>query len=411
MSNAIRVENLSKRYSIGGQREAYGTLRDSIVSTVKAPLQSLRRRSIGTKTFWALRDVSFEVANGEVVGIIGHNGAGKTTVLKVLSLVTRPTTGRAVIHGRVGSLLEIGTGFHPELTGRENIFLNGAILGMTRAEIERKFEEIVEFADIARFLDSPVKRYSSGMNLRLAFSVAAHLEPEILLIDEVLAVGDAAFQRKCLGKMESVAGTGRTVIFVSHNMSAIQSLCNRALLLESGRLVDQGSPKRIIERHLSSQIEQAAIPLRERTDRSGTGSVRYTSLKIETGDGNGLVRSGSRLKLTLGYESEKPVRYPQFVVSIYDQKDIGIYLLHNELVGGLPEILPAEGSVSCLTAPINLTPGRCVVHLELLIGNVRSDHVPYAMHFDVAEDDAFGSGLMPPREWVLCLLDHEWWLN
>src|SRR5712691_3252284 len=223
---AIRVEGLGKRYRIG-ERERYRALRDTIADAIKAPLRRLRsgRPSLVDNTIWALRDVSLEVAPGEVFGVIGHNGAGKSTLLKILSRITAPSEGRAELRGRVGSLLEVGTGFHPELTGRENVYLNGAILGMRRSEVRRKFDDIVAFAEVEQFLDTPVKRYSSGMAVRLAFAVAAHLEPEILIVDEVLAVGDAAFQRKCLGKMESVGREGRTVLFVSHNMAAVTHLC------------------------------------------------------------------------------------------------------------------------------------------------------------------------------------------
>ncbi len=245
---AIRVENLSKRYRIGALQQRHDTLRDALVAAFN--VGTFERSNV--ETLWVLRDVSFEVQRGEVVGIIGRNGAGKTTLLKILSRITEPTSGRAEIHGRVGSLLEVGTGFHPELTGRENIYLNGAILGMKKAEIERKFDEIVAFAEIEKFLDTPVKRYSSGMYVRLAFAVAAHLEPEILLVDEVLAVGDAAFQKKCLGKMDDVTRGGRTVLFVSHNMGAVQHLCGRGLVLESGRIVFEGRTRGAVERYLSS---------------------------------------------------------------------------------------------------------------------------------------------------------------
>jgi len=240
---AIRVENLSKLYTIGARQERHDTIRDALASR-------LRRRTSSQPTdendLWALRDVSFDVHQGEVVGIIGRNGAGKSTLLKILSRITEPTSGRVMLHGRVASLLEVGTGFHPELTGRENIYLNGAILGMRRREIERKFDEIVAFAEIERFLGTPVKRYSSGMYVRLAFAVAAHLEPEILLVDEVLAVGDAQFQRKCLGKMEDVAHEGRTVLFVSHQMNAVQTLCRTCVLLEEGVLAEYDTTNRVI---------------------------------------------------------------------------------------------------------------------------------------------------------------------
>jgi lipopolysaccharide transport system ATP-binding protein len=252
---AIRVENLSKRYRIGGPQARYKTIRESLMDMAAAPVRRLRtlgQPSPDDETIWALKDVSFDVKRGEVVGIIGRNGAGKTTLLRILSRITEPTEGYAEIRGRVGSLLEVGTGFHPELTGRENIYLNGAILGMRRAEIDRKFDEIVAFSEIEKFLDTPVKRYSSGMYVRLAFSVAAHLEPEILLVDEVLAVGDAAFQKKCLGKMGDVASEGRTVLFVSHNMNSISQLCEQAALLEEGSLKTLGEARTTIHEYLTS---------------------------------------------------------------------------------------------------------------------------------------------------------------
>ena len=258
---ALRVEDLSKQYRIGGNREAYKTLRDTftdvVVSSFRRAGKLLRGRSrraaeLG-ETFWALKDVSFEIKRGEVVGIIGYNGAGKSTLLKILSRITEPTEGYADIYGRVGSLLEVGTGFHPELTGRENLYLNGAILGMKRAEIARKFDEIVAFAEIERFIDTPVKHYSSGMYMRLAFAVAAHLEPEILLVDEVLAVGDARFQKKCFNKMQDVGQQGRTVLFVSHNMPAITRLCQRAILLDGGRVLQDGPSHQVVSAYLNSE--------------------------------------------------------------------------------------------------------------------------------------------------------------
>jgi lipopolysaccharide transport system ATP-binding protein len=273
MSAAITAEGLSKRYRIGQLQAAYGTLRESLGRGA--------RRLVGTEApaereeIWALRDVSFRVDEGEVLGVIGRNGAGKSTLLKVLTRITTPTAGRAVIRGRVGSLLEVGTGFHPELTGRENIFLNGSILGMKRREIQRKLAEIIEFSGVEKFIDTPVKRYSSGMYVRLAFSVAAHLEPEILLVDEVLAVGDAEFQRRCLGRMEDLSGTGRTVLFVSHNMQAINQLCDRAILLEGGTIVEDGESSRVVTSYLQST--------------HGTGS-RRTWPDVETAPGDDLAK-------------------------------------------------------------------------------------------------------------------------
>ncbi|HEX7956508.1 MAG TPA: ABC transporter ATP-binding protein, partial [Pyrinomonadaceae bacterium] len=251
MSAIIRVEGLGKQYRIGARGASYDTLREALMGALRAPLRG-RGASGGEEIFWALKDVAFEVEPGEVLGIVGRNGAGKSTLLKVLSRITEPTEGRVELYGRVASLLEVGTGFHPELSGRENIFLNGAILGMRRAEIARKFDEIVAFAEIERFIDTPVKRYSSGMYVRLAFAVAAHLEPEILIIDEVLAVGDAAFQQKCLGKISSVARQGRTVLFVSHNMVAVKTMCTRALLLHGGRVADDGPPVRVVNGYLGA---------------------------------------------------------------------------------------------------------------------------------------------------------------
>jgi lipopolysaccharide transport system ATP-binding protein len=248
MSNiAIRVDHLSKLYHLGRAQQRHDTLRDALVSMFKRANVGTSERS---EDLWALKDVSFEVKAGEAIGIIGRNGAGKSTLLKVLSRITEPTSGRAEIHGRIASLLEVGTGFHPELTGRENIYLNGAILGMHRGEIERKFDQIVAFAEIERFLDTPVKRYSSGMYVRLAFAVAAHLEPEILLVDEVLAVGDAAFQKKCLGKMGDVAKEGRTILFVSHNMLAMQSLCQRVVWLDNGQVTKEGEAVQVVSDYL-----------------------------------------------------------------------------------------------------------------------------------------------------------------
>ncbi len=253
---AIQVENLGKAYKIGGPEIKYRTLRETIAENFKSTFRHLRTGTRAKETIWALRNVSFDVRQGQVLGVIGRNGAGKSTLLKLLARVAEPTEGRAVIHGRVGSLLEVGTGFHPELTGRENIYLNGAILGMKRAEIQRKFDEMVAFAEVEKFIDTPVKRYSSGMYLRLAFAVAAHLEPEILVVDEVLAVGDAEFQRKCLGKMSAVAHEGRTVLFVSHNMSAILRLTEESIVLEKGQLVMREESQKAVDYYLSQGYSQ-----------------------------------------------------------------------------------------------------------------------------------------------------------
>ncbi|MGZ9226035.1 MAG: ABC transporter ATP-binding protein, partial [Anaerolineales bacterium] len=260
MSNiAIHVEGLSKKYNIGGEKKQYDRFGDQLIEVALSPFRRAKKLLKGNASgaseldqeFWALKDISFEIKHGEIMGIIGHNGAGKSTLLKILSQITEPTGGYADVFGRVGSLLEVGTGFHPELTGRENVFLNGSILGMGRAEIKSKFDAIVDFAEIEQFIDTPVKHYSSGMYVRLAFSVAAHLEPEILLIDEVLAVGDVAFQKKSLGKMENVSQQGRTVVFVSHNMNALQRLCPHSILLRHGEVVMQGKTSDVIKKYLT----------------------------------------------------------------------------------------------------------------------------------------------------------------
>jgi lipopolysaccharide transport system ATP-binding protein len=288
---AIRVENVSKFYRIGA-RDTYKTLRDVVADAAKRPFLAVQALASGRhgerpeESFWALKNVSFEVRQGEVLGIIGRNGAGKSTLLKILSRVTEPTEGRVEGYGCVGSLLEVGTGFHPELTGRENIYLNGAILGMTRAEINRKFDEIVAFAEIDQFLDTPVKRYSSGMYVRLAFAVAAHLEPEILIVDEVLAVGDAAFQTKCLGTMGKVAQSGRTVLFVSHNMPAVQSMCSRVIHLNSGRVVSDGYPTEVTSEYLrSSAAFRAERCWPDRSSAPGNDLIRLHRASVRPFDG------------------------------------------------------------------------------------------------------------------------------
>ncbi len=288
----IRVENLSKKYTIGHQesgRASYKSLRESISNGVKSLSKKLVKSSVKETSsatredFWALKDVSFEIKQGDRVGFIGRNGAGKSTLLKILSRITEPTSGRVSIKGRISSLLEVGTGFHPELTGRENVFLNGAVLGMGREEIKRKFDEIVTFAEVEKFLDTPVKRYSSGMYVRLAFAVAAHLEPEILIVDEVLAVGDLAFQKKCLGKMEDVSGQGRTILFVSHNMQAIRTLCSRGILLEKGQVISDTSTEHVLSiynQRLREQTITADNDVRNPKNRRGSGQVRFTGISV-----------------------------------------------------------------------------------------------------------------------------------
>jgi lipopolysaccharide transport system ATP-binding protein len=284
MALAIETHELSKRYRIGQMQAAYGTLRDSVARTAARVMG--REESQARHEIWALRDVSFDVREGDVLGVIGRNGAGKSTLLKVLTRITTPTSGRAIIRGRVGSLLEVGTGFNPELTGRENVFLNGSILGMKRREIQRKLDEIVEFSGVEKFIDTPVKRYSSGMGVRLAFSVAAHLEPEILLVDEVLAVGDAEFQQRCLGRMEDFSGTGRTVLFVSHNMQTINQLCDRVIWLDDGRVAEDGNPSDVVTHYLhESHRSDSGISWPDDESAPGDDLVRLLGVHVLNEEG------------------------------------------------------------------------------------------------------------------------------
>ena len=285
MRSIIKVESLSKQYRIGGVNNTYSTLRDALATAARAPLQRLRRnRNYEANTIWALKDVSFEVWPGEVIGIIGRNGAGKSTLLKILSRITEPTSGRLELYGRSASLLEVGTGFHPELTGRENTYLNGAILGMTKSEIKRKFDEIVAFAEIEKFIDTPVKFYSSGMYVRLAFAVAAHLEPEILVLDEVLAVGDTAFQQKCLGKMRDVSSHGRTVLLVSHSMATVGQLCKKTVWLNEGRLEEFGPSDGVIQSYLNSQRSAGAEFTRDETEIEQAPAVFILGARIRSSE-------------------------------------------------------------------------------------------------------------------------------
>ncbi len=394
---SIQVENLSKKYTIGLAQQRHDTLRDQLVDIISSPFKK-RKKNGEVGVFWALRDVSFEVMQGEVLGIIGRNGAGKSTLLKLLSRITEPTSGRAVINGRVGSLLEVGTGFHPELTGRENVFLNGAILGMHRAEISQKFDEIVAFADIDQFLDTPVKRYSSGMYVRLAFAVAAHLEPEILLVDEVLAVGDIEFQKKCLGKMDDVAKLGRTVLFVSHNMNAIQRLCSHTIFIDKGELVEKGPTRDVVSGYISSNFYSTApkekISLEDAV-RVGTGEAYFDSISYESPSEEIGFKpySNGPVEFSLNIESDAPRTVSSVAVTIFDQYGTKLVNADSVSLGRSVELKKGRNHFKFRIDRLHLNPGVYIVGLWMAksSGNVL-DQIYSAIRLDVVdlEDNEFG---------------------
>ena len=397
MSNpVIEVENLGKKYIIRHQSAGYSTLRDTIVTTSKSIINSiihpLAAKKTNTEEFWALKNVNFTINKGDRLGIIGRNGAGKSTLLKVLSRITEPTTGRIKLKGRIASLLEVGTGFHPELSGRENIFLNGAILGMSKIEIEQKFDEIVAFSEVEKFLDTPVKRYSSGMYVRLAFAVAAHLEPEILIVDEVLAVGDTAFQQKCLGKMEEVGQSGRTVIFVSHNMATVKQLCNKACLLANGTLIDSGEPGEMIASYMENAVGSRK-PNGQRNYQHIKGDRRAEITQIVINNierGEVIVPVFGKLKIAIKYKVIEPVKRLEFFVLIHSlktgevissswQKDTEQYVT--------PQL---DKEIINLEFMNHLLPGKYVISAGMYECHKCVDWVEYAESFVV--EAAFNNG-------------------
>jgi lipopolysaccharide transport system ATP-binding protein len=396
MRPIIKAEQISKQYRIGTRETAYSTVRETLMTALRSPFRTRRSKGNGDgSTIWALKDVSFEVQPGEVIGIIGRNGAGKSTLLKILSRITEPTTGRAELYGRVGSLLEVGTGFHPELTGRENIFLNGSILGMTRKEIERKFDEIVAFAEVDLFIDTPVKRYSSGMYLRLAFAVAAHLEPEILVVDEVLAVGDAAFQKKCLGKMSDVARQGRTVLFVSHNMTAIRSLCSRAILLQQGRKAMEGEAGMCIDRYLAEVTKEASNEA-ELTEaprpRVADKTLQIERVRIVSLDGRPLVRSGDPFEMELDFRVSDPIVGVTLGINVQSVDSVSIMECRSSHHYGAIEIsVPGQYRISCRIKQNILSPGLYFLGVGARCASKYLDYVPQAITFEVYSDETVAS--------------------
>lgn len=410
---AIAIENLGKRYTIGHQRSQRDGMRHAIEGAMRAPLawiQSRREKKLQQVDFWALKDVSFQVNQGEVIGIIGRNGAGKSTLLKLLSRITVPTQGRIRMDGRVSSLIEVGTGFHQELTGRENIFLNGAILGMTRAEIIRKFDEIVEFSGIDEFLDTPVKRYSSGMYVRLAFAVAAHLEPEILIVDEVLAVGDAAFQKKCLGKMERFAQSGRTVLFVSHNIEAVRSLCQRGIWLKNGRLHRDGTVDEVTEAYFTGASDEFSFSCAN-PDYGLT--VQKVVLKNGQGEESNQFHPGDDLVVEISYDARKRIEKPIIALGVLGIN--GSCFTSNMLLDGhRPNFLAGMGQITCTFRSIPLLPQNYTVKMIVRTANVTDVIVSYqeVAYFsvvgDLAEYGYKGEFLAFARHATPVVVPYEW---
>jgi lipopolysaccharide transport system ATP-binding protein len=405
----ISARGVSKRYVLGAAVKRTNSLREALSNAMKLPFQRMRGGTEADREFWALRDVGFDIEPGQVVGIVGRNGAGKSTLLKVLSRITEPTRGRIELRGRIASLLEVGTGFHAELTGRENVYLNGTILGMRKREIDRKFDEIIAFAEVERFIDTPVKRYSSGMYVRLAFAVAAHLDPEILVIDEVLAVGDAEFQRKCLGKMGDVAQEGRTVLFVSHNMAAVRGLCSRGILLDQGRVAIDGETDRVIAAYLAGSRGASNDPkawhYRNRADRIAIEEVEV----LMAGEPTATVQSGEEVTFRLRYRAVRPECVgDDFSLCVIISSE-GQRLTNLWTNGPLGRGIPAaeRGTIECIVPRWPFRGGIFRVDLYTHVGVATQDVIEECATFDSHDADFYGTGMIPdPLD--LILLDHKW---
>ena len=413
MKLAIQVVGLSKAYRIG-RVEQETMLREKLVNLVTRPFRSRASRS---DVIWALDDVSFEVREGEVVGIIGRNGAGKSTLLKVLSRITYATSGTVEVRGRVASLLEVGTGFHEELTGRENVFLNGSILGMTRKEVRQRFDAIVDFAGVGKFIDTPIKRYSTGMRLRLGFAVAAHLDPDVLIVDEVLAVGDAGFQKKCLNTMSDLKSGGRTVLFVSHNMAAVENLCSRGIWIDQGRIHRDGEARDVIREYMTtfSGAQQVVADLSRVERRQGNGDVRYTSVEFMGPDRQPqlLTRTGDALIIRLRYHANKEIPHPSFGFRLYTEMGTLVTetsTWHNGI--DIPSIPPGDGAIQIEIPSLPLLPARYPMSLGLTgIGRVVYDAVEHCATLEVEVSDVYGSGLVVDGRYGLVFLPQRWYLN
>ncbi len=423
MAPIIEVRNLSKEYAIGRQQNHSETLREVITRKLKSPLVALskgsaEREADDVQHFWALKDINFDIAEGEVVGIVGGNGAGKSTLLKILARITDPTRGVIHLRGRMASLLEVGTGFHPELTGRENIFLNGATLGMRKAEITAKFDEIVAFAEVEQFLDTPVKRYSSGMYVRLAFAVASHLNPEILVVDEVLAVGDIAFQRKCLGKMSEVSHSGRTVLFVSHNMAAVENLCQRGIVLKKGDMVFDGTSKDAVQYYLNHAAGNVArsshvVDFEDAPNRKSPLGKLLRKVELFTDDDRPLnegLAIGARLKLKLHFDLPRPT--DSFNIGIGFNNIFGqrVFTAHSSFEPDRSPGLKSGRQVFVCDIPsLTLVPGDYSTFLWLDISNAKADMIEEAIRISVIESDYYGTGKVPQNG--AFVLSHRWQLE
>jgi lipopolysaccharide transport system ATP-binding protein len=410
--HSIVVSGLSKQYQLGELQA--DLLQERLMNWLRQPFA--RKPASQVNTLWALKDVNLSVEAGEVVGLVGRNGAGKSTLLKMISRIAYPTSGSIKVGGRVAALLEVGTGFHGDLTGRENIFLNGSILGMKRKEIDAKLDAIVAFAGVEKFLDTPVKRYSSGMFLRLGFAVAAHLDPDVLLVDEVLAVGDAAFQKKCLTAMDQMRTGGRTVVFVSHNMAAIENLCTRAVWIDSGQIVKDGHPKDVIAAYMSASAEAATLSadLTTTRNRRGTGSIRYTRVEFLTGDSEPLnvLSSGERVTIRLHYEAFRETQRPDFEVGIYTDLGTLVTKFSTWIDYQIQSIAPGKGYLDLNIGCLTLLPGRYSMSLWLkLQGPQYYDVLEHCLQFDVETSDFYGTGRGIHKYFGLVFLPCRWSLH
>ena len=408
----LEVDHVSKQFQVAAARDRYPTLREAIYQSVSRRWTRVaggRAKHDQVRLLNALRDISFSVSEGDVVGLIGRNGAGKSTLLKILCRITPPSAGEVRVRGRVGALLEVGTGFHPELTGRENIYLNGSILGMTKRDIDARFDAIVDFSGVSEMLDVPVKRYSSGMHVRLAFAVAAHLEPDILLIDEVLAVGDADFQRRCLAKMKDVAQRGRTILFVSHNMGLVQSLCRRAILLTEGQIASDGPARDVVTSYLQRLEADSASDLAERTDRAGDGPARIVAIDVATSDHGprGTVAAGHPARFT--FRMSEPIARAACSFTIYDQQGYPVTYFNSANTCDRDDLTPDRvGAFQCSIDALPLVPGRYRINAAVQVADHFVDHVEGAATFYVEDGSLDGRAVPRDAGYGSIMISHRW---